>query len=66
MQRTSVHAVNAAAVAAPTIDVSVPSNLAPVSELLTVPGGEGRAVELKAGQYFKVTNTHGEQVSRHA
>ena len=42
---------------------AVPQNLAPASELMTVPGGEGRAVELKAGQYFKVINTHGEQVS---
>ena len=56
-------AANAAAVSAPTRDIAVPQNLAPASELMTVPGGEGRAVELKAGQYFKVINTHGEQVS---
>ena len=43
-------------------DLSVPTNLAPVSDLFTVPGGKGRAIELKAGQYFKVTNTYGEQV----
>lgn len=55
-------AANAAAVSAPTKDIAIPQNLAPVSELMTVPGGEGRAVELKAGQYFKVINTHGEQV----
>ncbi len=48
--------------AKPSKDISVPTNLAPVSELMTVPGGKGRAVELKAGQYFKVINTHGEQV----
>ncbi|DBA66229.1 TPA: hypothetical protein ACH3X2_002602 [Trebouxia sp. C0005] len=55
----------AATVTAPTRpskDISVPTNLAPVSDLMTVPGGKGRAVELKAGQYFKITNTHGEQV----
>ena len=56
-------AANAAAVSAPTKDIAIPQNLAPISELMTVPGGEGRAVELKAGQYFKVINTHGEQVS---
>ena len=44
-------------------DISVPTNLVPVSDLLTVPGGKGRAIELRAGQYFKVTNTYGEQVS---
>lgn len=27
-----------------------------------MPGGKGRAVELKKGQYFKITNTYGEQV----
>lgn len=52
----------AAAVAPPEKDLSLPSNLKPVSELMTVTGGKGRAVELKKGQYFKVTNTHGEQV----
>ena len=46
----------------PSKDLSVPSNLVPASDLTTVPGGKGRAVELKAGQYFKITNTHGEQV----
>ena len=46
----------------PSKDLSVPANLVPVSDLLTVPGGKGRAVELKAGQYFKITNTYGEQV----
>ena len=46
----------------PSKDLSVPSSLVPVSDLVTVPGGKGRAVELKAGQYFKITNTHGEQV----
>ena len=45
----------------PSKDISVPANLAPVSDLIKVPGGKGRAVELKAGQYFKITNTHGEQ-----
>ena len=44
-------------------DLSVPTNLVPVTDALTVPGGKGRAIELKAGQYFKVTNTYGEQVS---
>ena len=44
-------------------DLSVPSNLIPASDVLTVPGGKGRAIELKAGQYFQVINTFGEQVS---
>lgn len=48
----------------PSKDVSVPAELVAVSDLLTVPGGKGRAIELKAGQYFKVTNTYGEQVSK--
>ena len=46
----------------PSKDLSVPSSLVPMSDLVHVPGGKGRAVELKAGQYFKITNTHGEQV----
>ena len=46
-------------------DLSVPADLFAVSDLLTVPGGKGRAIELKAGQYFKITNTYGEQVSQH-
>lgn len=53
----------AAAVAAPEKGLSLPSNLKPVGEPTPVPGGKGRAVELKKGQYFKVTNTYGEQVS---
>lgn len=47
----------------PSKDLSVPADLVPVSDLLTVPGGKGRAIELRAGQFFKVTNTYGEQVS---
>lgn len=47
-------------------DLSVPANLVPVSDLLTVPGGKGRAIELTAGQYFKITNTYGEQVKQHS
>lgn len=55
-------AVTVSAPSKPVKDISVPANLAAVSELVTVPGGKGRAVELKNGQYFKIVNTHGEQV----
>ena len=51
-----------AAVSRPDKDLTIPDNLKAVSEPMTVPGGKGRAVELKKGQYFKVTNTYGEQV----
>ena len=44
------------------LQVEVPSNLQPAGEVERVPGGKGRAVKLQAGQYLKVTNTHGEQV----
>ena len=44
------------------MQVEVPSNLQPAGEPERVPGGKGRAVKLQAGQYLKVTNTHGEQV----
>ena len=48
------------------MQVEVPSNLQPAGEPERVPGGKGRAVKLQAGQYLKVTNTHGEQVrARH-
>ena len=55
-------AVTVSAPSKPVKDISVPANLAAVSELVAVPGGKGRAVELKSGQYFKIVNTHGEQV----